>query len=311
MSEPTNETPRPKTWTRRWGGLFRWLHTYVSLLGFLALLFFAVTGFMLNHAEWFYRGEAAMRRMQGRIDPALLGRGTGDAPDFPTRFADPSPSDAPGAVPPIEESAAPPPLEEPAPLPPGEDPAAPPPAEEMAAPPPLEEMAAPPRGESAALAAPAGFGAPPRMGETDALGGPAPAVHGAGAVDRLAVAETLRGRHRLRGFVAGFAVDPYQCMVTFQGPGYFAQALIDRASGEYNLSEIRPGVLVVLQDLHRGKGAGPVWSWIIDASAAVMTVASITGLALLLFYRRRRFSGLLTAVLGSALVLVVYFFFIP
>jgi len=303
MSEPTSETPKPKTWTRRLGSLFRWLHTYVSLLGFLALLFFAVTGFMLNHPEWFYRGEAAMRQMQGRIDPALLGRGSGGAPAFPARFAEPSPSDDPGAVGPVEESAAPPPLEQPAALPPGEGMAAPPPAEEMAAPPPIEA--------SGALAAAEELGDPPLRGEMHGLGGPAPAVHGAGAVDKLAVAETLRRRHRLRGFVAEFAVDPYQCMVTFQGPGYFAQALIDRATGEYNLSEIRPGVLVVLQDLHRGKAAGPVWSWLIDASAAVMTVASITGLALLLFYRRRRFSGLVTAVIGSVLVLLVYLFCIP
>jgi len=293
MSEPSNGTSRPKTWTRRLGGLFRWLHTYVSLLGFLALLFFAVTGFMLNHAEWFYSGEAAMRQMQGRIDPALVSLGASAAPRTAEPYAEPSPSDDLSAVPPLEESAAPPPLEE------------------MAAPPPLEEMATPPLEEIGALPVFEESGDPPPLGEMGSLAGPAPAGHDAGAVDKLAVAETLRSRHRLQGFVAEFAVDPFQCMVTFQGPGYFAQALIDRATGEYNLTEFRPGVLVVLQDLHRGKATGPAWSWVIDASAAILTVASITGLALLLFYRRRRFSGLLTAVVGSVVVLVIYLFCVP
>lgn len=294
MSEPSNETTKPNTWARRLGGLFRWLHTYVSLLGFLALLFFAVTGFMLNHADWFYSGEAAMRQMQGRIDPAILNLGASGAPQTTEPYVQPSPSDGPGV--------APPPGEEMTSLPPGEGMAALPPGEEMAAPPPLEE--------SGALAAPEELGAPLPLGAMDGLGGPAPGAD-AGAVDKLSVAETLRSRHRLKGVVAEFAVDPYQCMVTFQGPGYFAQALVDRATGQYNLSEIRPGVLVVLQDLHRGKGAGRAWSWVIDASAAVITVASITGLALLLFYRRRRFSGLLTAVVGSVLVLVIYLFCVP
>ena len=36
--------------------LVRWLHTYLSLLGFATILFFAVTGLTLNHAAWFESG---------------------------------------------------------------------------------------------------------------------------------------------------------------------------------------------------------------------------------------------------------------
>ena len=285
MSEPSNETSKPKTWTRRLGALVRWLHTYVSLLGFLALLFFAVTGFTLNHADWFYSGEGSIREMQGRIDPALLNLGASEAPRLPEHYAEPSPSDDLSALPP---------------------------AEEFAAPPPLEEMAAlPPLGDSGPVAAPEEWGAPPPLGEMESFGGPAPAVDDAGAVDKLAVAETLRSRHALKGSVGEFVVDPFQCIVSFQGPGYTATAFIDRTTGEYNLTEMRPGVVAVLNDLHRGRVTGPAWSWLIDASAAIMTVASITGLALLVFYRRRRFSGLLAAVVGSVVVLLIYLFCVP
>lgn len=50
--------------------LLRTLHIYVSMFGLLILLFFAVTGFTLNHAEWF--GTPVSREVTGKLDPALL-----------------------------------------------------------------------------------------------------------------------------------------------------------------------------------------------------------------------------------------------
>jgi len=37
----------------RWSGVVRWLHLYLSVVSFLLVLFFAVTGLTLNHADWF------------------------------------------------------------------------------------------------------------------------------------------------------------------------------------------------------------------------------------------------------------------
>jgi hypothetical protein len=31
----------------------RWIHVYLSMISFISLLFFAVTGLTLNHTEWF------------------------------------------------------------------------------------------------------------------------------------------------------------------------------------------------------------------------------------------------------------------
>jgi hypothetical protein len=332
MPEPTSQTPKQRTWTRRLGALVRWLHTYVSLLGFLALLFFAVTGFTLNHADWLYTGEGAIRQMQGRLDPGLLGVGRADAAAPPVRRPDPSPSDDLNPLAPAGEFGPPTPLGKPVSPPPLEEPAAPPLGEEFGAPALLEEPAAPPLAEEsgrpefgapALLEEPAApppveeFGAPPPVeeyGPLPPLQDPAdagvPTQH-AGAVDKLAVAETLRSRHALEGSVAEFTVDPFQCIVSFQGPGYSADAFIDRATGEYSLTEMRRGLLAVLNDLHRGRVTGPAWSWVIDVSAAIMTIASITGLALLLFYRRRRRTGLVAALVGSVAVVLIYLFCVP
>ena len=51
----TARRPRSKAgaWRSRAYTLSRTLHLYLSLLAFLTLLFFAVTGLTLNHPGWF------------------------------------------------------------------------------------------------------------------------------------------------------------------------------------------------------------------------------------------------------------------
>ena len=38
--------------SRQLYSVLRWLHVYVSMLSFRAILFFAITGITLNHPEW-------------------------------------------------------------------------------------------------------------------------------------------------------------------------------------------------------------------------------------------------------------------
>lgn len=40
-------------WQRQMPALARWLHLYLSMVSFVLVLFFAVTGLTLNHADWF------------------------------------------------------------------------------------------------------------------------------------------------------------------------------------------------------------------------------------------------------------------
>jgi hypothetical protein len=42
------------------------------MLGLLALLFFALTGILMNHSEWFLSGEAIIREEHGTMDVKLL-----------------------------------------------------------------------------------------------------------------------------------------------------------------------------------------------------------------------------------------------
>jgi hypothetical protein len=195
-------------WKRRLAHFARWLHTYLSMLSFSILLFFAATGLTLNHAEWF-EGQRNTARYQGTLDVAWL-----KSPD-------------PNAV----------------------------------------------------------------------------------AQDKIV--GYLRGTHRVKGAVSEVHLDESQCEVVFKGPGYEADASIDRESGKYDLTVSRFGLIAVLNDLHKGRDSGGKWSAVIDFSAALMTLVSLTGLTLIFFLSKRRLFGLLTAVVAALLCYLAYAAWVP
>lgn len=127
-------------------------------------------------------------------------------------------------------------------------------------------------------------------------------------VDKLTICESIRGAHGLRGTVADFAIDADELTIGWKGPAYSADATVRRADGSYRVEESRRGVFALLDDLHKGRDAGPVWSLVIDVSAVVLVFLSITGLWLLLYLKKRRRTGLVVALVGT-IVLVAAFAF--
>ena len=66
------ELKKPKAeWKKRTAGFSRWLHVYLSMLSFVAVLFFAVTGITLNHAEWF-DGKQVEKKWKGNVPIAWV-----------------------------------------------------------------------------------------------------------------------------------------------------------------------------------------------------------------------------------------------
>jgi hypothetical protein len=195
--------PRYLRWKRRFAHLARWLHTYLSMVSFAILLFFAATGLTLNHAEWF-EGQRSAARYQGALDAAWM------------KASD------------------------------------------------------------------------PRVVEQDRI------------------VEFLRRAHGIKGAVSAIHVDEEQCEVLFKGPGYEADASIDRHTGKYDLTVSRFGLVAVLNDLHKGRDTGGKWSAVIDLSAVLMTVVSLTGLTLIFFLNKRRVFGLVIAVTGALLCYLAY-----
>jgi len=58
-----------KLFAKKWA---RTLHIYLSMLGLALIVFFAATGFMLNHEEWFGLGERQTRSEQTTIPDEML-----------------------------------------------------------------------------------------------------------------------------------------------------------------------------------------------------------------------------------------------
>jgi hypothetical protein len=131
----------------------------------------------------------------------------------------------------------------------------------------------------------------------------------AGGVDKLQVVEYLRSSAGLRGALSDFRIDDAQCEVAFKGPGYEASAVIDRATGRFDVTESRMGVAAVINDLHKGRDTGAAWKAVIDIAAALLVFISLTGLILLYFVHRYRLAGMIllgTGALASYLVYVVW-----
>ena len=128
---------------------------------------------------------------------------------------------------------------------------------------------------------------------------------------KLEIVEQLRKAHGVRGAMNDFRVEESQVAVSFKGPGYMADAFIDRESGNYELSETRMGLVAVMNDLHKGRDSGRVWGWMIDLSAVLMALVSLTGLALIFFLSKRRVSGLVIAGMGAVVCYAAYLIWAP
>jgi hypothetical protein len=128
---------------------------------------------------------------------------------------------------------------------------------------------------------------------------------------KLDIVEYLRSTNKLHGAVSDFRVDDDQITVSFKAPGYMADAAIDRTTNRYDVIEVRNGFVAVINDLHKGRDAGKVWSLLIDGSAILLTLVSLSGLLLLFFVYKRRTSGLILAAIGGAVCYLVYLRFVP
>jgi uncharacterized protein len=130
-------------------------------------------------------------------------------------------------------------------------------------------------------------------------------------VAQLRIVEQLRQAHGIKAALSDLRVDDAQVSVNFKGPGYTSDVVIDRASGSYDVTETRMGWGATINDLHKGRDAGHVWSGLIDAAAAFMTLVAVTGLSLIFFLAKWRRSGLFMLGAGAALSYVLYLVFVP
>ncbi len=76
--------------------------------------------------------------------------------------------------------------------------------------------------------------------------------------------------------------------LSLPGPGKDAWISIDKASGAVEYERTDRGWISYLNDLHKGRNAGPAWGWFIDVFAIACVVFTVTGLFLLQMHARQR-----------------------
>ena len=186
-----------RVWTRN-------LHIYISMFGLLAILFFSVTGIMLNHEDWFGFSEPVTRKTEGSFPAALI--------------------------------------KEP---------------------------------------------------------------------DKLAVVEKLRKDFGATGALNSFEVQDDQLYIVFKSPARRFEATIHRPGGHIEMSFETYGMAGRIAELHRGIDSGPVWSYVIDISAVLLIITSLTGLTLWFLVPKWRPLGLAALVTCVVICGVIYLFFVP
>jgi len=123
------------------------------------------------------------------------------------------------------------------------------------------------------------------------------------SVDDLAA--IVRGTHGLRGQLDrdDVRIDDFECSLSWKAPGYAADAFIDRETGRCSVSVTSHGWVDVINDLHKGRDTGVIWSVVIDATAILLTLVALTGFVLIFWIRRRRAAGLWLSLIGTLVIL--------
>ena len=262
----------------------RILHVYLTLFGFALLLFFAVSGFMLNHEDWFLprpttRGTMPTEWLPDNRD-AIVDKLRGDF----------------GVV--------------------GEL------AEFDVQPDRLRVVFKADEGTTTALIR-RPDGATEVTSEVDRGREWTTIVEGTmprellvpdDPTKELPIVERLRKDFAARGEVSSpprYEKESESFQVVFKSPGYLATAVIRASDGQTKVTHQTRGVVGILLDLHRGKDTGFFWSLIIDGVAILFVVVSITGLILWSSLKSRAQNGGRLLLVGLAVGLGVYFAFVP
>jgi hypothetical protein len=130
-------------------------------------------------------------------------------------------------------------------------------------------------------------------------------------LDKLAVVEYLRAELGAVGAVDSFEADAESIRIVFKRPGTRVEANVKAADGHVEIASERRGTAALLTDLHKGASAGGGWKWVIDGTAVLLVLGSLTGLILWISLPRRRALGIVALTVGVAASLATYFFLVP
>lgn len=146
----------------------------------------------------------------------------------------------------------------------------------------------------------------------DALSGPlkAQAEEADKAPLPVTVQDWLRTEFDLRVDALQAEWSPEEIYLSLPRPGGDAWLSIDLETGDAKYEVTDRGWIAWLNDLHKGRHTGLVWSWFIDLFAVACVVFCLTGLVLLQMHARQRPGTWPVVGLGLLLPLLIALLFI-
>ena len=120
-----------------------------------------------------------------------------------------------------------------------------------------------------------------------------------GSVAKTDIVDYFRDIYKVRVNLTEFRIEPSECSLSFDGPGYTAYGMIDRSTGSYNFLVTSAGLIGFMNDLHKGSDTDNKWNAVIDFTAAFLIVVSLTGFIMIFFITKKRSKSLWVAVLGA------------
>lgn len=102
-----------------------------------------------------------------------------------------------------------------------------------------------------------------------------------------------------------------EVMLDYAHPAGFAFVIVDSTTGNYSIDYQKGSIWLIANDLHKGRHAGAVWSWLLDLSAVFMVLFSVTGLILLWQNRPKRKLGIVLTLAGTLTPILLFFVFVP
>jgi uncharacterized protein len=125
------------------------------------------------------------------------------------------------------------------------------------------------------------------------------------------LAALISGRTPVRGAYKSGEIVEGEANLRFEGVSGTTDAVVDLGTGAATVTVERATTVQILNDLHKGKNAGAVWSLVIDVGAGLVLLMSVLGYVIF-FSLRFRLPTALALTAGSLLVLVgIYAAFVP
>ncbi|MDV6330255.1 PepSY-associated TM helix domain-containing protein [Asticcacaulis sp. 201] len=123
-------------------------------------------------------------------------------------------------------------------------------------------------------------------------------------------AEAIRGATGIDVRNATVDADEEGIYLALPEPGVDSTLEIARADGRATYERTDRGVIAVLNDLHKGRHSGPVWSLFIDVIAIACVVFAVTGLGLLWLYEKGRRITWPLVTLGLVVPVILFLLFV-